>query len=118
MSLFIAVLFFVLTPGIFLSLPANASFRMRAMFHAVIFALIYHLTHKMVWNTLYGGYSEGFRGVPLPAAVIRAQDVVASIVSKRGSANSLKQANAEVVRLLTMCGDNANAPKAANLQCK
>jgi len=60
MSLFIAVLFFVLTPGIFLSLPANSSFRMKAMFHAVVFALIYHLTHKMVWNALYGGYSEGF----------------------------------------------------------
>jgi hypothetical protein len=60
MSLFIAVLFFVLTPGIFLSLPANSSFRMKAMFHAVVFALVYHVTHKMVWNAIYGGYSEYF----------------------------------------------------------
>ena len=63
MSLFIAVLFFVLTPGIFLSLPAGSSFRMKAMFHAVVFALIYHLTHKMVWHSLYGGY-EGFLPIP------------------------------------------------------
>ena len=54
MSLFTAVLFFVLTPGILLSLPPGASFVTKAMFHAVVFALVYHFTHKMVWKTIYG----------------------------------------------------------------
>ena len=54
MSLFTAVLFFLLTPGILLSLPPGASFVGKALFHSVVFALVYHLSHKMVWKTLYG----------------------------------------------------------------
>jgi hypothetical protein len=48
------VLFFVLTPGILLSLPPGASFVTKAMFHAVVFALVYHYTHKFVFKSLYG----------------------------------------------------------------
>jgi hypothetical protein len=58
MSLFVALLFFVLTPGILLSLPAGGSKKMVAATHAVVFALVYHLTHKAVWNYFYG--SQGF----------------------------------------------------------
>jgi len=54
MSLFTAVLFFVLTPGILLSLPPGASFVTKAMFHAVVFALVYHYSHKFVFKSLYG----------------------------------------------------------------
>jgi hypothetical protein len=53
MSLFTAVLFFVLTPGILLSLPSGCSFVTKAAFHAVVFALVYHVSHKWVWRTLY-----------------------------------------------------------------
>lgn len=53
MSLFVAVLFFVLTPGILLSLPPGSSFVAKAMFHAVIFALVYHYSHMFVWKSLY-----------------------------------------------------------------
>lgn len=53
MSLFTAVLFFVLTPGILLSLPPGSSFVAKAMFHAVIFALVYHYSHTFVWKSLY-----------------------------------------------------------------
>jgi hypothetical protein len=55
MSLFIALLFFVLTPGILLSLPSGGSLMQKAAVHAVVFALVYHLTHKSVWKMLYGG---------------------------------------------------------------
>jgi hypothetical protein len=58
MSLFIAVLFFVLTPGILISLPPNGSFVHKAMFHAVVFAVVYHFTHKLAWNALYGGKGQ------------------------------------------------------------
>lgn len=59
MSLFVVVLFFMLTPGVLFSFPKGGSLLMKAMMHAVIFALIYHLTHKMVWDMFYGGV-EGF----------------------------------------------------------
>jgi len=67
MSLFVALLFFVLTPGILLSLPAGGSKKMVAATHAVVFALVYHLTHKAVWNYFYG--HQGFANVsPAPKA--------------------------------------------------
>jgi hypothetical protein len=56
MSLFTAVLFFILTPGILLSLPSGASFIVKAMFHALVFALVYHYSHKFVWRTLYASH--------------------------------------------------------------
>ena len=58
MSLFVALLFFVLTPGVFVVLPPNMngpnSFYTVAVTHAIIFAVVYHFTSKMVWNILYG----------------------------------------------------------------
>ena len=68
MSLFIAVLFFVLTPGVLLSIPKKGPLVKRAAVHAVIFALIYYFTHKPVLNFLYG--VEGFateKPAPRPA---------------------------------------------------
>jgi len=50
MSLFVAVLFFVLTPGILLRLPPGGSKWLVAATHAVVFALVWHYAHKMVWN--------------------------------------------------------------------
>jgi len=55
MSLFVAVLFYVLTPGILLSLPSDTESKQTiAMVHALVFALVFHLTHKTVWNYFYG----------------------------------------------------------------
>jgi hypothetical protein len=50
MTLFIALLFFLLTPGVLITLPPRGSLLTVAGVHAVIFALIYHFTHKLVWN--------------------------------------------------------------------
>jgi hypothetical protein len=50
MFLFVAVLFFVLTPGIVLSLPPKGSKTVVALTHAIVFALIWTLIHKTVWN--------------------------------------------------------------------
>jgi len=49
-SLYIAVLFFVLVPGVFVSLPPGGTKFTVAAFHAVVFALVYHFTHKIVWR--------------------------------------------------------------------
>ena len=54
MILYSAVLFFVLTPGIFLTLPQNESKYVVAGVHALIFAILYSITHKYVWNIVYG----------------------------------------------------------------
>jgi len=57
MSLYIAALFFILTPGVLLRLPSGSSRMVVAATHAVVFALVYHFTHNMVWNL-----TEGFSG--------------------------------------------------------
>lgn len=46
-TFYIAILFFVLTPGILLSLPPGGSKMTVAAVHAVVFALLFHFTHKM-----------------------------------------------------------------------
>ena len=50
MSLFVAALFYVLTPGILVSLPPRGSKMVVALTHAVVFAVVYALAHKMVSN--------------------------------------------------------------------
>lgn len=50
MALFVAVLFFLLTPGILLRLPPGGSKYTVAAVHAVVFVIVYHLTHKAVSN--------------------------------------------------------------------
>jgi hypothetical protein len=53
-TIYAAVLFFVLTPGILVTLPPKSSKLVVAGFHAVVFALVYHFTHKMVWKMFSG----------------------------------------------------------------
>ena len=54
MILFTAVLFYVLTPGILLSIPPKGSKHAKALVHALVFALVYHFTHKAVWRFFNG----------------------------------------------------------------
>lgn len=73
MTLFVAALFYVLTPGILVTLPNKGS-KMVAATHALIFAVVFGLVHKSVWHFLY---PEGFVGempavampTPMPAGV-------------------------------------------------
>jgi hypothetical protein len=44
MAIYAAVLFYVLTPGVFLSLPAGGSKTTVALTHAVVFAVVWQLT--------------------------------------------------------------------------
>ena len=53
MSLFVAALFFALTPGVLVSLPPRSSKMVVAATHAVVFAAVYHFTHKAVYHYLY-----------------------------------------------------------------
>ena len=50
MSLYVFILFFVLTPGVLLSLPPKSSKLVVAATHALVFTLVYWATHKIVWK--------------------------------------------------------------------
>ena len=52
MSLYFAVLFFVLSPGVLVSLPPGESKMTQAATHAVVFALVYALSNKLVFRML------------------------------------------------------------------
>jgi hypothetical protein len=48
MSLFVAVLFVLVTPGVLVRLPPGGSKLTVAIVHGIVFAIVFHLTHKMV----------------------------------------------------------------------
>ena len=50
MALYLALLFVVLTPGILLSLPPGGSKLVVAATHGAVFAVVYWVSHKAVWN--------------------------------------------------------------------
>ncbi len=55
MSIYVALLFVLLTPGVLLHLPSKRSSLLTlAVVHGIVFALIYHFTHKAVWKMSYG----------------------------------------------------------------
>lgn len=53
MFIFAAVLFFILTPGILLSLPPGGSKMMVAATHAIVFGLVFTLSHNMLMSMVY-----------------------------------------------------------------
>ena len=61
--LYVAVLFFVLSPGVLVSLPSGGSKLTIAAVHALVFAIVFHFTHKLVLKSAKKvGFanSEGF----------------------------------------------------------
>ena len=68
MSLYVAALFFVLTPGVLVSLPPGGKKMTVALVHAVVFATVYQLTHKMVARVLNEGFQEAAKAAAAPAA--------------------------------------------------
>lgn len=62
--LYIIALFYVLTPGVLVSLPRKGSKMVVALTHAVIFALVFQFTYKLVLNIV--SRFEGFKLLPKP----------------------------------------------------
>ena len=56
MMLYVFLLFFILTPGILLTLPPKSSKTTVALVHAGVFALVYHFTYDLVFAILYKRY--------------------------------------------------------------
>ena len=61
-AIYSAVLFFVLSPGVFLRLPQNGSKMMVTAVHAALLGLVLYFTEKMVWRMSIGleGMQEGY----------------------------------------------------------
>lgn len=71
MFIFTALLFFVLSPGVVLSLPPKGSKMTVAIVHAIVFALVFTFTHKLVfeWGKSKGwiskdGFTTGGSNIP------------------------------------------------------
>jgi hypothetical protein len=72
MILYIVALFFVLTPGILLTLPKGGSKCTVAFVHAIVFAVIFHLTAKTVSQMIMK--AEGFQNIQEVAKRITEND--------------------------------------------
>ena len=59
MSLYIALLFLVLSPGVLFSVPSKGPLLKKALVHGVLFAAVFHVTRKAVWRM-----TEGFATPP------------------------------------------------------
>jgi hypothetical protein len=64
MLAYIAVLFYVLTPGIIVRIPEKGSKMLVAAVHAVVFAVVYSFTYRRVWLM-----TEGFQAMATPPAM-------------------------------------------------
>ena len=75
MFIFVAFLFFILTPGIVLSLPPKGSKTMVAITHAIVFAVVWTLIHKSIWNwgVKSGWISSGprYHRIPIEGMTMR-----------------------------------------------
>jgi hypothetical protein len=49
-SLYVAILFFILTPGILVTLPPKSGRYTVAFVHALVFSLIFYFTYNIVWR--------------------------------------------------------------------
>ena len=87
-SLYAAVLFFILTPSILLRIPKSGSKWVVAAVHALVFGLIFHFTNKVVWRL--GARFEGFEpnskevGSPFVGAPAASTSVATSAPSLTG----------------------------------
>jgi len=53
-TIYAALLFFLLTPSVLVRLPPNGGKYTVAAFHGLVFALVFHFTHKTVWQLSMG----------------------------------------------------------------
>jgi hypothetical protein len=60
-TIYIALLFFVLSPGVLLRIPSKGKLITVAAVHAIVFAIVWHFTGKLVWKASVPAKHEGFR---------------------------------------------------------
>jgi len=62
-SLYLAALFVAFVPGVLVTLPKGGSKMTVVVVHALLFTLVWHFTHKMVWRMSEGFKSEEKKGM-------------------------------------------------------
>ena len=93
-TIYVALLFFVLTPGVLVTLPPKSSKLVVAAFHALVFALVWHFTHKLVWSASVSigapgkkeGFDENMAGKCPAASVLAKVNVGDSCLDAAGGA--------------------------------
>jgi hypothetical protein len=82
-TLYSALLFFLLTPAILVRIPPKGGKYTVALVHALVFALIWHFTHKFIWKLSVTGFTQGMAVMSPAAAVIAPKAAhVANVDSK------------------------------------
>jgi len=76
-TLFVVLLFVVLSPGILLSLPSKGSLLTKVLVHAVVFALVFYLTAPTAWQ--WSVSVEGFRAPPAPFGTVGVQNTTLTV---------------------------------------
>ena len=70
MSLYVALLFVLLTPGVLIKLPPKGSLLTVAIVHGLVFALVFHLTCRAVYKVSMEGFRDkGMKTCPDGAIV-------------------------------------------------
>jgi hypothetical protein len=80
-SIYAAILFFLLTPAILIRLPPGGSKMTVAAVHAIVFAILFHFTHKFVWRL--GARFEGFSIETLAPGSSSAPSISPSVTPKK-----------------------------------
>jgi len=86
LSLYLAALFVALTPGVLLTLPKGGARITVAVVHALVFAVIYNLTYRMVWRTSVT--MDGFQGGSAQLAAQANMNMLRMQGSKPGQGSS------------------------------
>ena len=69
-SVFAAILFFILSPGVFLRIPKTGSKMTVTGVHALVFAVLFYFTHAMVYRFFNpSGRREGMKVAKKEGAV-------------------------------------------------
>ena len=100
--IFNTLIFFALTPGILFTIPNKSSKKTVALVHALIFAIIFYFTHKLIWNTTEGFDSDTYtkeenekqKKASLSILCMKANEAnEANQANKANDANEANQAN-------------------------
>jgi len=86
MLAYVALLFVLLTPGVLLRLPSKGTLLTVAIVHGIVFALVFHFTHRHVYRLTS---NEGFAESQLVAAIEKMpKDVKDSVTSAIAAAGA------------------------------
>jgi hypothetical protein len=87
-AIYSALLFVVLTPGVFLRLPSGGSKTVVAGVHALLFALVLYYTAGFVWRWSIGVGFEGFKEGKTGKKLSKAEQEYADMMYRKHNPNS------------------------------